>query len=69
MKVKPAEELKALSSQNGASLIEKSFADFMDERDPLKDFRSEFNIPTLGSLSDQAPGLNPFPFSPFQLKQ
>jgi hypothetical protein len=42
-----------LVESKASSFIDPSFAAFMDERDPLKDLRSEFVIPTRGDI---APG-------------
>ncbi|VDL63747.1 unnamed protein product [Hymenolepis diminuta] len=34
----------------------KEIADYLDEQDPLKDFRSNFQIPTIGELKKQSDG-------------
>ncbi|KAG0365085.1 kynureninase [Gamsiella multidivaricata] len=53
-KVNPQEQLNQFLAQSKAdSFLDPSFAAFMDDRDPLKDLRTEFIIPTRGEI---APG-------------
>ena len=46
----PFEDLKQISAETGIPLNDSRFAKLMDERDPLKDFRSEFNYPKMGEI-------------------
>eukprot|EP00045_Choanoeca_perplexa_P013694 m.155985 g.155985 ORF g.155985 m.155985 type:complete len:456 (+) comp16428_c0_seq1:44-1411(+) len=41
----PKDDLLKLAKENGLDIMSKEFAALMDEADPLKRFRSEFNIP------------------------
>ncbi|KAF9365346.1 Kynureninase (L-kynurenine hydrolase) [Mortierella sp. NVP85] len=43
-----------LVESKASSFLDPSFAAFMDERDPLKDLRSEFVIPTRGDIAPEA---------------
>ncbi|KAF9992862.1 hypothetical protein BGZ65_011713, partial [Modicella reniformis] len=40
-----------LAESKAISFLDPAFAAFMDERDPLKDLRSEFVIPTRGDIA------------------
>ncbi|KAF9577585.1 Kynureninase (L-kynurenine hydrolase) [Lunasporangiospora selenospora] len=55
-KTAPQEQLEQFLVKSGAqSFLDPAFAGFMDERDPLKQLRDEFVIPTRGQM---APGVD-----------
>lgn len=52
----PLASLKETAAKAGLEVASAAFAAHMDAQDPLAKLRDEFHIPTLGSLSADAPG-------------
>ena len=49
-----ASSLLKISREQGLSISDKTFAQLLDERDPLKWLRSEFHIPKVSEINESA---------------